>query len=180
MLAWAAAYEVDGAALAPADPPEPRLTAPDGRTFAWSDPALRAALEDDLGRKLWLAGEPAGHQDMPGTVLVTLERTPLRVEEELGRPLDLRRFRPNLRLELDADAYAEEQWKGRRLRVGEAALQFVDPCDRCAVPTRDPDTQEKWPELLRWLARHHGLNFGIRARPLGRGTVRVGDPVQLV
>jgi len=102
------------------------------------------------------------------------------LERELDRPIDIRRFRPNLHLRLDAPAFAEERWVGRRLRVGEAELELLHACERCAIPTRDPDTGEKWPELLRWLAREHGTLFGINARAVRPATVRVGDSVELV
>ncbi len=41
MLKWSAAYpQAPGADLDPDAPPLPVVTAPDGRTFAWDDPAL--------------------------------------------------------------------------------------------------------------------------------------------
>ena len=34
---------------------------------------------------------------------------------------------------------------------GGVKLRLLHPCERCAIPTRDPDTQVKWPHLLRHL-----------------------------
>jgi hypothetical protein len=45
------------------------------------------------------------------------------------------------------------------------------------IPTRDPDDLSRWPELLRWLHRRHGGLFGVNARVVAGGTVRVGDPI---
>jgi uncharacterized protein len=178
MLAWSAAYpDAPGAALDPDDPPLPLLTAPDGRTFRWDDPALPGALRDDLGRPVKLERDGALMPDVPDTLLVTVEATRAALERELGRPIDPRRFRPNLHVRLDTPAFAEEAWTGRRLLVGEAELELLDPCERCAIPTRDPDTTEKWPELLRRLAADHDTLFGIYARPLGPATVHAGDAV---
>jgi uncharacterized protein YcbX len=178
MLSWAAAYpDAPGAELDPDAPPLPILTAPDGRTFAWDDPALQGALSGDLGRDVTLERDLALMPDLPDSLLVTVEASRTSLESELGRPIDLRRFRPNLHLRLDAPAFAEEGWVGRRLRVGEAELELLHPCERCAIPTRDPDTREKWPELLRHLARAHDTLFGINARALRPATVRVGDAV---
>jgi uncharacterized protein YcbX len=98
---------------------------------------------------------------------------------DLGRELDLRRFRTNVHLVLDAEAYAEEGWEGRRLVVGDVELQLLHPCERCVIPTRDPDTTAKDPNILRWLTREHGGLFGINARPRGDGTIAVGDQVEL-
>ncbi len=54
------------------------------------------------------------------------------------------------------------------------------PCVRCAIPTRDPDSQVKWAQLLRHLTREHGGWFGINARPVGSATIRQGDAVHVV
>ena len=72
------------------------------------------------------------------SVLVTTRATHEAVERALGRPLDLRRWRTNMHVELDADAFAEERWEGRTLRVGEATFKLLHPCERCVIPTRDP------------------------------------------
>ncbi len=65
------------------------------------------------------------------------------------------------------------------LRVDEVEVELLEPCKRCVVPTRDADTREQLPDLLRWLARQQLTDFGTIARA-GPGVVRVGDPVELV
>jgi MOSC domain len=50
-------------------------------------------------------------------------------------------------------------------------------CERCAIPTRDPATQERWPQLLRWLAAERDTMFGILARALSPAVVRRGERV---
>ena len=178
MLAWSAAYpDAPDAELDPDDPPLPLLTAPDGRTFRWDDPALPGALRDDLGRPVTLERDMALMPDVPDTLLVTVEASRAALERELGRPIDRRRFRPNLHVRLDTPPFAEQDWTGRRLRVGDAELEMLEPCERCAIPTRDPDTTEKWPGLLRHLAAEHATLFGIYARALRPATVHVGDAV---
>ena len=181
MLAWRAAYPMaPDEALDPADPPAPVLTAPDGRAYAWTDPALPGALRDDLGRPVTLRRDLALMPDVGDTLLVTVEATRAAVEAALERPLERRRFRPNVHVALDAPPFAEEDWPGRRLRVGAAELVLLQPCERCVIPTRDPRTQERWPQLLRWLARERGGRFGVYGRPVAPATIRVGDPVELV
>ena len=178
MLAWDAAYpDAPGDELDPNDPPLPTLTAPDGRTFRWDDPALPGALRDDLGRPVSLGRDLALMPDVPNTLLVTVEASRTSLEAELRRSIDPRRFRPNLHVRLDAPAFAEEGWVGRRLRVGNAELEVVMTCERCAIPPRDPDTTEKWPQLLRHLAAEHDTLFGVYARALRPATVRAGDAV---
>jgi uncharacterized protein YcbX len=181
MLGWRAGYpQAPGAELDPDAPPLPLVTAPDGREFAWDDPALPGALRDDLGRPVDLCRDLALMPDLQDSLLVTVEASRVALETELGQDVDLRRFRPNLHLRLDAPAFAEQDWEGRRLRVGGAELELLHPCERCVIPTRSPATYEKWPELLRHLAREHRTLFGINARALAPATVRVGDPVALL
>jgi len=173
MLAWAASG--NGSDLA-------RVTAPDGRTFRWDDAGLRDAIAADLGKDVELVRDADGlMQDLPDSLLVTFEQTHRGLGEELGRPVDLRRFRPNLHVGLDgAEPFGELAWEGALLRVGEAELALLHPCVRCVIVTHDPDTQEASPMLLKHLQRHHGAAYGINARPLNRATIRVGDPVELV
>ncbi len=110
---------------------------------------------------------------------MTTSATLAAVERELGQPVDLRRFRTNVHVELDAPAFAENDWEGARMIVGELELELLHPCVRCVIPTRDPDDQSKWADLLRHLTRAHGGLFGINARPLGAGTIRRGDAVDV-
>ncbi|HEX5911399.1 MAG TPA: MOSC N-terminal beta barrel domain-containing protein [Thermoleophilaceae bacterium] len=171
LLAWRASYDGDLA--------DPALRAPDGTEWAWSDPGLPAALSADLGRDVTLHSDPALQQDLPDSLLVTVQSTLDAVAAELGAELDLRRFRTNIHVELDADAFAEEGWEGRTLRVGSAELALLHPCERCAIPTRHPDTQEKWAPLLRHLFDRHTGRFGINARARGSGAIAIGDRVTL-
>ncbi len=172
LLAWRAAHD--------SGPGETVLRAPDGAEWAWSDPGLPAALSGDLGRDVTLHTDPALQQDLPDSLLVTVQATLDAVGRELGTELDLRRFRTNVHVELDAAAFAEEGWEGRRLRVGDAELELLHPCERCAIPTRDPDTQAKWAPLLRHLFACHSGRFGINARATGAATIDVGDRVEVV
>jgi hypothetical protein len=178
LLAWAAAYptaEVGREAL-----PQPLLTGPDGSVRAWDDPELEAALAADLGRPVTLAREPRGQQDRPATVHVTVEASLRALGDTLGAPVDVTRLRSNIHLDLDAEPYAEERWLGRRLRVGDAELEIVEGCERCSIPTRDPRTQEKWPQLLRLLAAEHATTFGLIARAVAPAVVRRGDDAELL
>jgi uncharacterized protein YcbX len=177
MLLWQAAYDGE---IAPDDVPAPALTAPDGRTFGWEDDELPKALEDDLGRPVALKRDLGLMQDLEHSLLVTTQATLDAVAAELDTPLDLRRFRTNVHVLLDdAPAYAEEEWEGRELAIGEATFRLLHPCERCVIPTRDPDTTEKWGELLRWLTRERRGLFGMNARPLRAARIALGDPVSV-
>ena len=178
LLAWSASY---GAWNEPHGTiPPATLTGPDGTTYAWTDPDLPAALAADLGREVELRTNPRGQPDLRASVLITTQATHDAVEAELGRAFDPRRWRTNVRVELDAAAFAEEAWEGAVVTIGEAVFDLLHPCVRCVIPTRDPDTQEKFAPLLRHLTREHGGIFGMNGRARAPARIRVGDPVSVV
>jgi uncharacterized protein YcbX len=180
LLAWRAGYPFAAdAGLDPERPPYALVSAPGGEhTYSWDDPRLRTALAEDLSRPVRLRRDIAGMQDLERSLLITVEATRAALADELGTELDLRRFRPNLHLEVDAPAWAEERWEGGTLRFGGGVvLRLLHPCVRCAIPTRDPDTQVKWPGLLRHLDAHHRTLFGINARVVQAGRIAAGEGV---
>lgn len=183
MLAWQAAYPFNlDAGLDPASPPFALVSEPSGeRTWRWGDPRLRSALERDLGRPVRLERDAGGIPDVPGTVLVTVAGSLAGLGQELATDIDARRFRTNLHLELDAEPWAELAWAGAEIALaGGVRLRVDGVCERCAIPTRDPDTQEKWPELLKHLTAAHGQDFGVLARVRTPGRVHAGEEVRIV
>jgi uncharacterized protein YcbX len=102
--------------------------------------------------------------------------------DELGVPLDKRRFRANIYLNLDSTGgFSEDQFVGHSLRIGDKAILAVlerDP--RCKMITLDPDTAEPNPDIMKRVARAHDGKAGIYAAVLVEGTVRPGDEVRLV
>jgi uncharacterized protein YcbX len=101
-------------------------------------------------------------------------------------PLPMSRFRPNLVVSGSRRPWQEEEWTGRRLRIGAAVFRVARPCPRCVVTTVDQETAEKGPEPLRVLAAIHSVDkkllFGQNLIPdhatVGAGpTVAVGDQV---
>ncbi len=179
MLAWRASY--DGADPAPAAPPTPTISSPDGTTYGWEDPALPAALAEDLRRPVLLRRDLAGQQDLERSVLITTQATLEAVAAELGYDdgLDLRRMRTNVHVDFsDAiPAFAEEGWEGRHVTVGAVEYVLLHPCVRCVIPTRNPETGVKDPRILRHLTREHGGLFGMNARPLNAARMTVGDAI---
>ena len=182
LLAWQAAYPFNlDAGLNPQSPPHAIVTEPAGvRHWRWGDPHLRSALERDLGRSVRLERDLAGIPDVPGTVLVTVAASLRALSEELGTEVDARRFRTNLHLELDAEPWAELGWAGAEIELeGGVRLRVEGACERCAIPTRDPDTREKWPGLLSHLAAEHGQDFGVLARVISAGRVSTREQVRI-
>ena len=169
MLAWRAT---------PNGAQGPRVFAPDGREFAW-DKDLERAVGDYLGKEVALVQDPQGLADVSG-VHLTVEASRRALEEELGMPVDIRRFRPNIHVELDTEPFEESAWEGRRIRVGDAELEVVSASDRCAITIHDPDTLEKSPDVLRVITDRHDTYFGVWAQALGPARIAVGDAVELL
>ena len=98
--------------------------------------------------------------------------------EELGRPLDPRRFRANLYLDL-AEPFAEDDLVGTVLHIGPVArIRILERDPRCRLITLDPENvEEPIPQLMTLLHRQHQGRAGVYASVLTPGTIRVGDPV---
>ncbi|HEX5540749.1 MAG TPA: MOSC N-terminal beta barrel domain-containing protein [Micromonospora sp.] len=107
----------------------------------------------------------------------------LRAGGDVEGLLPMTRFRPNVVIS-GADPWAEDEWLGRRIRVGDVVLRVVKPCARCVVTTIDQETGESGRQPLQVLARHRnldqGLIFGMYLIPDKAGQIAVGDPVELL
>ena len=76
----------------------------------------------------------------------------------MGIPVDKRRFRANIYLNLASDSgFAEDELVGRKLRIGSSAeIMVLERDPRCKMISLDPDTGEHNPEVLRKVAQAHG------------------------
>ena len=98
-------------------------------------------------------------------------------------PVPMTRFRPNL-VVTGAPAWAEDDWIGRRLLIGDVPFRAAKSCARCVVTTIDQETGAKTRQPLRLLGKRRnldgGLLFAINLIPdVPQGTVRIGDPVSV-
>jgi uncharacterized protein YcbX len=124
----------------------------------------------------WIA-EEADRRDAAGLTPRQIGRTtPTSAHPE---PLNVVRFRPNVVVDGD-EPFAEDGWSS--VRIGAVTFRKTMICDRCVLPTIDPDTLAGGKEPTRTLARHRHWDrktwFGIRLAPLGTGTLRIGDGVE--
>lgn len=103
------------------------------------------------------------------------------LNSRLDEPVGVERFRPNLLID-GAPAFGEDDWG--EIRVGECELRVVKPCPRCTVTTVDPATGERGVEPLRTLSSYRQRDgrvvFGQNALHGGDGTIRIGDPVEVL
>lgn len=150
----------------------------------WSE-----AISDFAGRHLRLVRAPAqAHDRLRGGAATLLGTGSLRaIARILGvQDVDGRRFRMNFGID-GAGEHEEDEWLGRRVRLGEAVVIPQGNVGRCAVTTQNPDTGRPDLDTLKGLAVYRRdveatepLPFGVHAAVAEAGRVRVGDSVELL
>jgi uncharacterized protein YcbX len=156
---------------------------PDGKTFAIDDPALIETLRGGLEVKhqlTLLRSDRALTDCLPLSIFAV--QTARKIGEETGIKIDKRRFRANVYLDLSSsDGFAENEFVGRSLRIGSKVVVSVLERDtRCMMITLDPDTAEKTPAILKQVAQAHEGMAGVYGAVLVEGTIRKGDPIELL
>jgi len=147
------------------------------------------AISDLTGRTLRLVQAPAPATDRRRSGAATLLGTgSLRaLARTLGvEDVDGRRFRMNFGID-GLREHEEDEWLGRRVRLGEAVVVPQGNVGRCAVTTQNPDTGAPDLDTLKALAAYRQevettepLPFGIHVAVAEAGRVRVGDTVALL
>ncbi|CAN7613999.1 MOSC domain-containing protein [Paenibacillus sp. LjRoot153] len=163
-----------------------RITAADGRIFGW-DKELLKEMQSQTKTPLTMSRLMEAHPEHPqllsvdGASILLITDSSLRKLESLhGKDLDQRRFRGNFVVALDGDKCTEAEWIGRQIAIGEVQLQVDSYCERCAMITIDPDTQEKDSSLLKKVNEGFNLQFGVYASVVKTGQIRLGDSVKLL
>jgi uncharacterized protein len=109
--------------------------------------------------------------------------------DELGKwladagdePVPMNRFRPSV-VVAGAEPWDEDHWL--RVRIGAVAFRVAKQCGRCVVTTTDQMTGEVGSQPLNMLGKKRkfgqDLVFGQNLIPDEIGTIRVGDPVEVL
>ena len=93
--------------------------------------------------------------------------------------IDIRRFRPSVVIDGAEAGHPEFSWKGRTASIGSAVIEFLDPCPRCVMVTREINAEiPQDRSILRHIVRDLNQNLGVYARIVQPGTTSVGDTVQ--
>ncbi|GAA1420947.1 MOSC domain-containing protein [Catellatospora coxensis] len=157
----------------------PVLRFPSGKHVRGDDPGVHAALSSHVGEPVTLtAEEDVSHFD-EGPLHVLTTASLRHLGAVLGGPVDPRRFRANLVIDVPAvSGRLERGWLGQVLQLGdEVVLRVTRPMPRCVMVN---NAQEDLPydgRILRAVATADELTFGVLAHVEREGTVRFGDPV---
>ena len=184
------------------------ITLPDGSTYGVTDPAVHGALSRWLDRDVRLltpaeAGavayemtfdppnEDAEVFDIPvptGTLLdlapihaVTMATLAACAEARPDLDWDVRRFRPNLVLDVDIEPFEEQTWVDREVAIGSAVLKVTMPMLRCAMPLRQqPGGLGKEPGIFKALSElNEGFpnHLGVCLDVVEPGRIELGETV---
>ena len=156
---------------------------PDGKTLAIDDPALIEILRADVDQKhqVTLMQSQRAMTDCRPVSIFSLQSA-RQLAEEIGTPVDKRRFRANVYVNLtSADGFAENELVGRSVRIGpKVVITILERDARCVLITFDPDTGEQAPAILKKVAQAHDGMAGVYGAVLVEGLLHKGDPVELL
>lgn len=145
-----------------------------------------------------------GHPDdlqAPGPTILSTE-TLLEISQWFDRPIaqTRRRFRANIEIAAPVPFWEDRLFgppdRPVRFRIGPVVFEGSNPCARCVVPSRDPDTGEVIPRfaaefaqrreatLPHWAARSrfdHFYRLAVNTKPVSTGgRISVGDVVEIL
>ena len=161
---------------------------PEGATLVRPDPEklLEFGLDAEVdGRILRIAAATPGESFTDEAPLHAITTATL---EHIG--VEALRYRPNLVITTPPGypPYAENDWVGGELVIGEARLRVLTATSRCVVPTLEHGPLPRAPQALRIPAAENRLNTGGHgAQPcagaylavVANGVIRVGDQVTI-
>ena len=174
-----------GANPLPAEPSELMVDVetPDGQTLPIDDPALMEMLQGDIDQKhqLTLMRSQRAMTDCRPFSMFSLQSA-RQLAEETGTPVDKRRFRANVYVDLmSAEGFGENEFVGRSLRIGpKVVVTILERDARCMMITLDPDTGEKAPAILKKVAQAHEGMAGVYGAVMVEGMLHKGDAVELL
>jgi hypothetical protein len=160
-------------------------------------PPFFGCLASDAGREAlgaWLAGLLG--EDAPGPLKVLAAPGAWRftdhpkgqvslvnlasvrdLSQRMSVELDPLRFRANVYVE-GWPAWAENEWAGRRLMLGWARAEVLQPIVRCAATHVNPTTAERDLDVVKALFDNYGNMFcGVYAQVTDAGRLGLGDAI---
>jgi uncharacterized protein YcbX len=159
------------------------IETPEGKTLAIDDPVLIEMLLSDFDKKhqLTLMRSHRAMTDCRPVSIFSLQSAQ-QLSEETETPIDKRRFRANVYLDLvSGNGFGENELVGRSLKIGSKVIVRVLERDaRCAMITLDPDTSERTPAVLKKVAQAHEGMAGVYGAVLVEGLIQKGDSIEIL
>ena len=126
---------------------------------------------------------PRYHDEEPGRVTLHGRGSLQTLEAALGEDVSELRFRSNIAVD-GLNAWEEQSWVGRRIRIGTVEFEVVKPKTRCLATHANPITGERDLPILTTLVQKMGQEnptFAVAMLPSGRGgQIHVGGQVTLI
>ncbi len=192
--------------------PPVRITLPDGTVTSSTagdvDRVLSRGLERDVKlaaaapeqprlEEYWPDMEELDHRDtvtdeaMPAGTFFDCAAIHLLTTATLGTlqkacpdgRFEVRRFRPNLVIELQdsATGFAESAWVNHEVAIGEEVqLRISGPCPRCVMTTLAQSDLPADSRILRIATQQNKAHVGVYASVLHEGLIRRGDVIRLI
>jgi uncharacterized protein YcbX len=101
------------------------------------------------------------------------------VSDRLGQDLSIHRWRGNIWFE-GARPWAERDWIGKEVRIGECRLRIVENAERCMMTTANPKTGVRDADTLGALNTWGHQDFSVLAEVLTGGSLTVGHEVEVL
>ncbi len=159
------------------------IVTPSGAVVAADDPMLITMLSEGLRGEnhLRLVHSDRALTDCRPVSLISVQ-TVHQIEKELNMPIDKRRFRANIYLDLASNSgFAEDDLVGRKVRIGShAEIAILERDPRCKMISLDPNTGEHNPDVLRKVVKAHANSAGVYCAVLVEGVLKKGDTVHLL
>ncbi len=158
------------------------VVTPFGELLALDDPRLAEQLSEGLRgeNRLTLVRSDRALTDCRPISLIS-SQTIGQIETEMAMPIDPRRFRANIYFDLTSSGgFAEDEFVGRKLRIGEKAeIMVLERDPRCKMISLDPETGAHNPDILRQVAQAHENFAGLYSAVLVEGVVSTGDEIKI-
>jgi uncharacterized protein len=156
----------------------PIITMPDGIDYRGDNPAIHEALTVSLGLQVSLAKEEAISHFDEGPISIITTTALRKLSEELGEPVDPRRFRANLLIDTDSTGWLEDDSVDCLIKIGPTVvLRVVAPLERCVMVNNQQEELKQDPRVLRNLVANHNGILGVWAKVEQNGKINVGDEI---
>ena len=177
-------HKVVGTDATGGEPLPTHVLTPDGKELVIGGEDLNTYLSDCLGEPVELMHLKHGIFDEAAVSVINLA-TISGIGNAAKIELDRRRFRANIIVDTcDDETFVEDRWVNGTLVFGNGtaapAINVTQRDVRCVMINIDPKTGEKDSSVMKSVVQLNENCAGVYGTVLQTGTIRVGDPVNLV